>query len=131
MVREHPDIDRRVTSRHNELHGRGGFLKFMSSDAPRAHGLQPTLVLVDELHAHVSPDLYVALKTSMGKRPGALMVVISTAGYDQETVLGQLRARAFALPALDHDHDGTLTVARDTAANFAMLEWACGWRRPA
>lgn len=111
----------RVTVRHNELRARGGFMRILSSDAPRAHGLQPTLALVDELHAHHSPDLYVALRTALGKRPEALLVTISTAGFDAESVLGRLRTTALALP--DVQVKGTLTTARSDS--FAMLEWAC------
>lgn len=118
----------RVKSGYKELwSGEGtppeGKLKVVSSDAPRAQGLQPTLALVDELHAHPKPDLYVALKTAMGKRAGAQLVTISTAGHDRESVLGRLRERAHGFS--DLTRDGTLTVARDAGASFAMIEWAC------
>ena len=123
MVGAHPELDRHVRPRWNELRAGEGFLRVLSSDAPRAHGLGPTLAIVDELHAHRSPDLYVALKTALGKRPGARLLTISTAGYDVESVLGKLRARALSLPGLERD--GTLTAAHDPQASFAMLEWAC------
>ena len=42
----------------------------IASDAPLAHGLTPTLVLVDELHAHRDGELYEAMRTSMLKRAG-------------------------------------------------------------
>ncbi len=123
MAAGHPELDRRVTARHNELRVHDGFLRVLSSDAPRAHGLQPTRAFVDELHAHQSDDLYVALKTALGKRAGAQLATISTAGHDRETTLGKLRARALSLT--DVTRTGTLIVARDTQANFAMLEWSC------
>ena len=116
----HPLIEGRVTPRFNELRVADGFLRILSSDAPRAHGLQPTLALVDELHAHANPDLYVALKTALGKREDSRLITISTAGYARESVLGKLRERALSLP--DIERGGTLTVARSPA--FAMLEWA-------
>ncbi len=121
MAARHPEVNRRVTPRYNELRVKGGFLRVLSSDAPRAHGLQPTLALVDELHAHHSPDLYVALKTALGKRPGAQLATISTAGYDHESTLGRLREKARSLANVKHE--GTLTVAR--SESFAMFEWAC------
>lgn len=121
MAAAHPEIDRRVTPRYSELRVQGGFLRVLSSDAPRAHGLAPTLALVDELHAHASPDLYVALRTALGKRDGAQLATISTAGYDHASTLGRLRAKALSLS--DVTRDGTLTVARSPA--FTMLEWAC------
>jgi len=121
MAARHPEIDRRITPRYKELRVEGGFLRVLSSDAPRAHGLQPTLALVDELHAHHSPDLYVALRTALGKREGAQLATISTAGYDHASTLGRLREKALSLS--DVARDGTLTVAR--SPSFTMLEWAC------
>jgi hypothetical protein len=65
-----------------------GFLRVVASDAPLAHGLTPSLVLVDELHAHRSGELYEAMRTSMLKRLGSRMVTISTAGSDVEGFWG-------------------------------------------
>jgi len=121
MVQGDRDLSRHVTVRHRELRANGGHLRVLSSDGPRAHGLIPTLALVDELHAHRSPDLYVALRSALGKR-SARMLTITTSGYDPESTLGQLRARALELA--DIERDGELTIARDPAGNFAMLEWA-------
>jgi phage terminase large subunit-like protein len=121
MAARHPEIDRRVTARYRELRVDGGFMRILSSDAPRAHGLAPTLALVDELWAHATPDLYTALRTALGKRAGAQLVTITTAGYDHESVLGRLRERALALPAVKRQ--GALTTA--TSEHFSMFEWAC------
>jgi phage terminase large subunit-like protein len=120
MVRGHPELERRITPRYSELRVDGGFLRIIASDAPLAHGLTPSLVLVDELHAHRDGELYEAMRTSMLKRPGARMVTISTAGADPEGVLGRLRARALAQPQVSRA--GPLTRAVGRA--MAMLEWA-------
>lgn len=98
-------------------------MRVLSSDAPRAHGLAPTLALVDELHAHRTPELYTALKTAMGKRADATMVTISTAGYDPQSVLAKLRDKALDLPGTKRD--GTLTYGLDPTSGFSFLEWAC------
>jgi phage terminase large subunit-like protein len=98
MVRAHPELERRITPRYSELRVDGEFLKVIASDAPLAHGLTPSLVLVDELHAHRDGELYEAMRTSMLKRPGARMVTISTAGSDVDGVLGRLRARPSRSP---------------------------------
>jgi hypothetical protein len=70
MVRAHPELERGITPRYSELRVDGGFLRVLASDAPLAHGLTPSLVLVDELHAHRDGELYEAMRTSMLKRPG-------------------------------------------------------------
>ncbi len=120
MVRNHPELERRITPRYSELRVDGGFLKVIASDAPLAHGLTPSLVLVDELHAHRDGELYEAMRTSMLKRPGARMVTISTAGSDVEGVLGRLRVRALSSPWVELS--GPLT--RATGPSLAMLEWS-------
>jgi phage terminase large subunit-like protein len=122
IVTSSPVLERHVTVRHRELRARGGHLRVLSSDGPRAHGLRPTLAIVDELHAHRDAELYVALRTALGKMPGARLLTISTAGHDVDSVLGRLRARALALE--DKDLSGSCTVARDPRGSFAMLEWA-------
>ncbi len=120
MVGAHPEVERMVTVRHRELRCHGGTLKVLASDAPLVHGLTPSLVLVDELHAHKNAELYLALRTSMLKRPGSKMVTISTAGVGAESPLGRLRTRALSLPAVTRS--GALT--RAVGPSFAMLEWA-------
>ncbi len=94
------------------------FFRIISSDAPKQHGLNPSATIIDELHAHESGDLYVALMTGGGARRQPLTVSITTAGYDEETILGQIYNRAMALP--DIDHRPGLTIARDQSAGFLM-----------
>jgi phage terminase large subunit-like protein len=120
MVRNHPELERRITPRYSELRVDGGFLRVIASDAPLAHGLTPSLVLVDELHAHRDGELYEAMRTSMLKRPGARMVTISTAGSDVDGALGRLRSRALGLPHVER----TAPLTRAYGASLAMLEWS-------
>src|SRR5215217_7959195 len=48
---DNPD-EPKVFSRH---------LRVLAADAPRLHGLTPTLAVVDELHAHKDDEVYLAL----------------------------------------------------------------------
>lgn len=120
MATHHPEVARRVTVRHRELRVNGGYLKVLASDAPKLHGLSPTLALVDELHAHRDAELYLALRTAMLKRAGAQLVTISTAGVGAESPLGRLRMRALGLPSVERS--GPITRAE--GPTFAMLEWS-------
>ena len=95
-------------------------LRVLAADAPRLHGLTPTLAVIDELHAHRDDEVYLALKTAALKTPGARLVVISTAGQGADTPLGRLRARALGQP--DVHTDGAFTDAR--GGGLRMLEWA-------
>jgi len=116
----HPAVADLITVRHLELRVQGGFLRVLASDAPKLHGLTPPLAIVDELHAFKDAEVYLALRTSMLKRPGARMATISTAGQGADSPLGKLRARALGLP--DVRTRGALTDARGTS--LRMLEWS-------
>jgi phage terminase large subunit-like protein len=120
MIRGSADLEQRVTSRYSELRANDGYLKVIASDAPLAHGLTPSFVIVDELHEHRDAELYLAMATSLLKRPDAQMVTISTAGWDVAGPLGRLRARALALPHVERE--GPLT--RAVGPSLAMLEWS-------
>jgi len=94
-------------------------LRVLAADAPRLHGLTPSLAIVDELHAHPNADVYLALLTSLAKRRGSRLIVISSAGQGADSPLGRLRARALAQPSVKVR--GALTDAR--GPGLRMLEW--------
>jgi phage terminase large subunit-like protein len=107
---ENPELPK-VFSRH---------MRVLAADAPRLHGLTPSLCLVDELHAHASDEVYIALSTAAIKRPGSKLLIISTAGSGPDTPLGRLRARALSAPVVRRT--GARTDAR--GPDIRMLEWA-------
>lgn len=117
-----PDID--VNQR--EIRTGTGYLRVVASDAGKLQGLSPTLALVDELHAHRDADVYVAFRAAMQKRPGARLVVISTAGQGADSVLGRLRARALAQPIV-RVH-GCFTHTRGEF--IELMEWMVPVDRP-
>ena len=80
-----------------EVPSKGSIYRALSADAMRAHGLAPSLVVADELHAWPSSasntrgdELYEALVTGSGDRPESLFVAITTAGGHTDTLLGRL-----------------------------------------
>jgi phage terminase large subunit-like protein len=79
----------------------------------------PTLALVDELHRHKSGGLYGVFRDGLGPRQGR-MITISTAGDDEMSPLGMLRAKAYALPGMVRD--GAYRYVR--TPDFSMHEWA-------
>lgn len=103
------------TPRHFTRH-----LRVLAADAPRLHGLTPSLAIVDELHAHPNDEVYLALLTALAKRRGSKLIAISSAGQGADSPLGRLRARAFALPKVTTT--GYLTDAR--GPGLRMLEWS-------
>src|ERR671915_777102 len=62
-------------------------MRVLAADAPRLHGLTPSLAIIDELQAHPDDSVYVALASALHKRPAAKLVVISTAGQGADSPL--------------------------------------------
>lgn len=120
-----------------------GFLLVLASDdskqGGKRQGFNPTLALLDELHAHENDLLYTDMRSGLFKRNG-LLVTITTAGWDLEGALGRLR-QSFLDAAVDGGSvraglvvddagdvsvspDGRLTVCRKASGNAVMFEWA-------
>jgi phage terminase large subunit-like protein len=82
----------------------GAVFRVLSSDAPKQHGLNPSCVVIDELHAHENGDLYEALVTADLAREETLVVSITTAGHDFDSVLGEVFMRVFgSKPKVDRE----------------------------
>lgn len=80
-----------------EVPSRNAVYKALSADAMRAHGLGPSLVVADEVHAWPSSptnkrgdELWQALTEGSGDRPESLVLAITTAGENPDTLLGRL-----------------------------------------
>ncbi len=57
-----------------------GVFKPLAADATTQDGLNPSTVLIDELHAHKSPALWNVLESGLGARLQPLLWAITTAG---------------------------------------------------
>lgn len=68
------------------LTGSGNILRVVSSDGKNQHGHNPSLVIIDELHAQKNKRLYEALTTGFGTRSEPLTILISTACDDKESL---------------------------------------------
>ena len=58
----------------------------LSADADFSDGINPSGVVVDELHRHKNRELYDLLKQGSGTREQPLLIVITTAGFDRSSV---------------------------------------------
>ena len=74
-----------------------GVFRVLSSDAPLQYGLNPYMVIIDELWAHQSPELYYALTTGQLAQTSPLIVNITTAGWDRDTICYHLYNRGVTL----------------------------------
>lgn len=64
---------------------RGGRMRALSKDTKNKDSGAPTYFVVDEYHAHPTSDIYDIGLNSFGKRPQALLDVITTAGDDAQS----------------------------------------------
>ena len=71
-----------------------GNFKPLSSDANTMDGLNPHMALVDELHAHKTPEMWDVLKSAFGARSQPLMWGITTAGFNKNGVCYEIRGYA-------------------------------------
>lgn len=68
----------------------GSIYRAVSAEAGTKYGLNPTVVIYDELAQAKNRDLYDALDTSMAARLEPLFIVISTQSNDPQHILSQL-----------------------------------------
>jgi len=73
-----------------EVPSTGAIYRVLSSDAKLQQGLNPSTVVFDELHVQPNDDLWDALTLGSGARKDPMIVAISTAGFDLDTVCGRL-----------------------------------------
>lgn len=84
MVRNSPELHKKVRSFKLNLSVDGTASKFepISSDDKTGDGLNPSLVLIDELHRHKSRAMLDLMDSAMGSRRQPTLWIISTAGDD-------------------------------------------------
>lgn len=72
----------------------GSFYRALSAEAYSKHGFNASTIIYDELHAAQSRDLYDVLTTSMGAREQPLVIMITTAGYDKNSICWEMHEHA-------------------------------------
>jgi hypothetical protein len=103
---------------------RPGEIRVIASEVGKQEGAIPTLVLVDELHAHSDLAMYEMLRDKLWKRgsePGCgRMIAISTAGFTFGSPLYKLREKVVEFPS--YRRKGPLCLA--TGPGFSWHEYA-------
>jgi len=79
-LREHYQLDVFVNAIAS--YATGGNMKPINAKASTQDGLNPSLAINDELHAHKKRDLYDVLRSARGARKQPLTLNITTAGYN-------------------------------------------------
>ncbi len=127
MVRQNPALERRAkiidSSKRIVVSKTGSFYWAIPSDAAGSHGFNAHGIVVDELHVQRTRDLWDALTTSQGKREQPLIVAITTAGTDRQSICWELHE--YARQVLD----GTVDDPTFYAVIYAASE-EDNWQSP-
>lgn len=83
---EHLSVRCEVFRDSIKLIGSTECFQVLSSDASTKHGFRPHFIIFDEFHAQKNRDLFDALYRGMGKRRQPVLVMITTAGDDDESI---------------------------------------------
>jgi len=69
----------------------------LSADVEQKHGLNPHVIVFDELHVQDDRDMWDTMRTGMGARRQPLTIAMTTAGFDLKTLCGELHNKALAI----------------------------------
>jgi phage terminase large subunit-like protein len=96
MVAANPSLVKRSETfkRAITVSSTGSSYKVLSADAYTKHGLNAHGIVFDELHAQPNRELWDTLTTSTGARRQPLVVAITTAGYDRNSICWELHSYA-------------------------------------
>lgn len=96
MIRAEPELAARLRIQRWHIEGPADSIyRVLSADAELQQGLNPTFVIFDEVHVQPNRDLWDAMVLGM-VRPGAMIVGITTAGFDRTTLAWDLYERGRA-----------------------------------
>jgi phage terminase large subunit-like protein len=113
MVKQSKALRTRLdVQQHKIINVRGfGKIEPLSADANSMDGLNPHMALVDELHAHKTPEVWDVLKSALGARRQPLIWAITTAGFNKNGICYEVRDYAIKV----------LTGVIDDDAFFAVI----------
>lgn len=110
----------RVVDSKKEIHNRhtGTFIRVLSAEAYSKHGLNPTVVIFDELHAQPNRDLWDVMTFGAGSaRKEPLWWVITTAGDDPDRASIGWEKHEYARRLIDGEIEDPTWYAKIYAAD--------------
>ncbi|WP_141706113.1 terminase large subunit [Caloranaerobacter ferrireducens] len=84
MVIRSKDLSKRLKPNRDMIYHEKTNSKFvpLSKDTKSLDGLSPYLGIIDEYHAHPTPEMYDVIVSGMGQRTQPLLFIITTAGFE-------------------------------------------------
>ena len=96
MILNNPELTARAKILRNSIvnESKGNYFQAISSDSKTKHGFNANCVIFDELHTQVNRDLWDTLLTSTGSRRQPLVIAITTAGFDKQSICHEVYSYA-------------------------------------
>lgn len=115
MVKRTPALKQRITSFVGNLHVEAKAQKFepLGADADNMDGLNVHCAIIDELHAHKTRNVLDVLTTATGARRQPLVFIITTAGFDRNSVCWE-------------QHDYSVKVLEDILPDDSFFAYVAG-----
>jgi len=76
----------RNTQREIKLKKTMGVFRFLGGDSQTLDGLNPSVAIIDEYHSHKTDGVREVLESAMGSRLEPLIYIITTAGFNKQSV---------------------------------------------
>lgn len=75
---------------------KNSFMQVLSSESYTKHGISPSCVIIDEIHAHPNDELYNVLTagTDYARRQQVVFIITTAGIYDKNSIWWKLRTRA-------------------------------------
>jgi len=91
MVQAEPALNRRARAYLNAIvvESTGSVLKVVSAEAYSKHGVNAHGIIIDELHAQHDRELVDVLTTSTGARRQPVIIYITTADFDRQSICNE------------------------------------------
>jgi phage terminase large subunit-like protein len=89
-------IKRRDSRKRLIYQKKNSFMQVLSSESYTKHGISPSAVIIDEIHAHPTSELYEVLTagTDYARRQQVVLVITTAGIYDKNSIWWKIRTRA-------------------------------------
>lgn len=120
MVETSPDLSAMCRCvlrfiRHKDAAGFESIVHVLTAKAKTKDGKNPNCLIYDELHAVETPELYDAITTGMISRRQPLTIIITTAGYQKDSICWR-----------KHEHAESVRSGRVNDPSFLPVLWGAG-----
>jgi phage terminase large subunit-like protein len=124
MIKQSPELMERCHIKYAEKKieylPTNSFYEVLAADGFRQEGLNASAIIFDELHTQKKDELYSVLKKRQSAREEPLFIMITTAGWDRESVCWRVHEHAMKIQegTLDEPHFHAFVISAPEDADW-------------